>query len=177
MLFTGGFCPTMKKQPTILSLAVAALCLVPASIRALDAVPPNPPGGTTAPPVAGDKPGSKPEGKGERRPGGGEGRMDPAERLKMMTEKLGLSKDQQDKIKVIMEKNAPQFKELMGKGRENLTDADKEKFKELIKSQMEEIGAILTPEQKEKMKELRPGGAGGDRKPGERKPGKPGDAK
>ena len=161
----------MKKQLTILSLAVATLCYAPATIRALDAVPPTPPGGTTAPPPKGDKPGRKPEGGGER------GRMDPAERLKMMTEKLGLTSEQQEKVKAIMEKNGPQFKELMAKGRENLTDADKEKFKELMKSQMEEIGAILTPEQKEKMKEMRPGGPGGDRKPGDRKPGKPGEAK
>jgi Spy/CpxP family protein refolding chaperone len=166
----------MKKQLTILSLAVATLCYAPATIRALDAVPPKPPGGDTAPPAAGDKPGNKPEGKGERRPGGGEGRMDPAERLKMMTEKLGLTPDQQEKIKAIQEKNAPKFKEFMAKGRENLTEEDKTKFRELMKSQMEEIGAILTPEQKEKMKELRPGGPGGDRKPGERR-GKPGDAK
>ena len=103
--------------------------------------------------------------------------MDPAERLKMMTEKLGLTQDQQDKIKAIQEKNAPQFKELMAKGRENLSDADKTKFRELVKNQMEEIGAILTPEQKEKMKELRASGpGGGDRKPGERR-GKPGEAK
>ncbi len=104
--------------------------------------------------------------------------MDPAARLKMMTEKLNLTQDQQDKIKAIYEKNAPQFKELMGKGRENLTEADRTKMRELGKSQMEEIAAILTPEQKEKMKDLRP--AGGDRKPGEGRPGgdrKPGDAK
>jgi len=91
--------------------------------------------------------------------------MDPAERLKIMTEKLGLSQDQQDKVKAIQEKHAPEFKELMAKGRENATDADKAKLRELVKTQMEEIGAVLTPEQKEKMKELRPGGPEGRRKP------------
>jgi Spy/CpxP family protein refolding chaperone len=134
----------MKKQLTLLSLAVAGLCLVPSSMRALDAVPPTPPGGTTAPPAPGDKPGAERRGPG--------GRMDPGERLKKMTEELGLTQEQQDKIKAIFEKDAPQFKELMSKGRENLTDADKEKFKDLVKTQMEEIAAVLTPEQKEKFK-------------------------
>ena len=103
--------------------------------------------------------------------------MNPEERLKMMTEKLGLTQDQQDKIKAIQEKNGPQLKEFMAKGRENLSEADKEKAREIMKGQFEEIGAVLTPEQKEKMKELRgPGGPGGERKPGERR-GKPGEAK
>ncbi len=166
----------MKKQ--LLSLAVAGLCAVPLTLRSADPVPPKPPGGDTAPPPAAEKPAAKPDG--ERRapggPGAQGGRMNPEERLKMMTEKLGLTQEQQDKIKAIMEKNAPQFRELMAKGRENLTDADKEKMKELMKSQMEEIAAVLTPEQREKMKELRPGGPGGDRKPGEGRP-KRGDAK
>jgi Spy/CpxP family protein refolding chaperone len=94
----------------------------------------------------------------------------------MLTEKLNLTQEQQDKVKAIQEKNAPEFKELMAKGRENLSEADKTKFRELAKSQMEEIAAILTPEQKEKMKELRGAGPGGDRKPGERR-AKPGEAK
>jgi Spy/CpxP family protein refolding chaperone len=162
------------KKLTLLSLTVAGLCAVPLSLLSADPVPPKPPGGTTAPPAA-EKPAPKPDG--ERRGPGGGGRMNPEERLKMMTEKLGLTQDQQDKIKAIQEKNAPQFKELMAKGRENLTDADKEKARELMKSQMEEIGAVLTPEQREKMKEMRPpGGPGGDRKPGEGRP-KAGDAK
>ncbi len=158
------------KKLTILSLALAAACALPTLTIAEDAVPPKPPGGTDAPKPAGDAAAAKPE----RKRGGpdGPGRGDPAERLKMMTEKLGLTQDQQDKVKAIMEKNGPQFKELMAKGRDNLSEADKTKFRELMKSQMEEIGAILTPEQKEKMKEQR-GAAGGDRKPGEgrRKPG------
>jgi len=168
------------KKLTILSLAVAGLCALPSLVVAEDAVPPKPPGGTEAPKPAGDKPaGDKPE----RRPGGpgapGGGRMDPAARLKFMTEKLSLTQEQQDKIKAIQEKNGPEIKELMAKGRDNLSDADKTKFRELIKTQTEEIGAVLTPEQREKMKELRPEGRGGDRKPGDRKPGerKPGEAK
>ena len=78
--------------------------------------------------------------------------MDPAERLKKMTEELGLTQEQQDKIKAIYEKNAPQFKDLMAKGRENLSEDDKTKMRELFKTQTEEIAAVLTPEQKEKYK-------------------------
>lgn len=161
-----------------LSLALAGLCALPTLVVAEDAVPPKPPGGTEAPKPPGDKPaGDKPERKPGGPGGGGAGRMDPEARLKMMTEKLGLTQDQQDKIKAIQEKNAPQFKDLMAKGRDNLSEDDKNKFRELMKTQMEEIAAILTPEQKEKFKEMRPGGPGGDRKPGDRKPGaKPGDA-
>ena len=116
----------------------------------------------------------KPEGK---RPGGPGGRPSPEERLKKMTETLGLSQEQQDKIKAIQEKNAPAMKELMAKGRENLTEEDKTKMKELFKTQMEATAEVLTPEQKEKWKaemEKR-GGPGGKR--GERKPGEGGEKK
>lgn len=139
----------MKKHFAILSLIMAGLCTAPHIVRAEDAP-------------------AKPAGDKEGRPGG---HMNPEERLKMMTEKLSLTQDQHDKIKAIQEKNAPEFKDLMAKGRENLTEADKTKMRELMKAQMEEIGAVLTPEQREKMKEMRAAGRGGDRK------GKPGDAK
>jgi Spy/CpxP family protein refolding chaperone len=137
----------IKKLPLLLTLSMAVA--LPAVVRAEEPKPGGP--------------------GGEKRGPGGRG--NPEERLKMMTEKLGLSKDQQDKIKAIQEKNAPKMKELMAKGRENLTEEDKQVFK----AQMEEIGAVLTPEQKEKMKEMRgPGGPGGERrgKPGEGKPEK-----
>jgi Spy/CpxP family protein refolding chaperone len=167
----------MKKHLAILSL-VAGLCAAPFQLRAEDPVPPKPPGGDKAPPPSGEKSGPKPEGE-RRRPEGQGGRMDPAERMKMMKEKLSLTSEQEQKMKAIFEKNAPEFKELMSKGRENLTDADRQKMGELRKKQQEEIDGILTPEQKEKMKEMRAGGPGGDRKPGDRKPGdrKPGDRK
>jgi Spy/CpxP family protein refolding chaperone len=136
----------MKKHLAVLSLAVASLCAVPSLLRADDAaVPPKPPGGDKAPADSSKAPAA---GKG------GGARMTPEERLKRMTEELGLSQEQQDKIKAIYEKDAPQMKELMAKGRENLTDDDKNKFRELIKNQMEEIVAVLTPDQKAKFQEL-----------------------
>ena len=78
----------------------------------------------------------------------------PGERLKTLTEKLGLTEEQQGKIKAIFEKNAPKAKEL----REDaaLSKEDKRaKLAELRKGEAEEIRAVLTPEQQEKMKALR----------------------
>jgi len=92
--------------------------------------------------------------------------MGPEARLKFLTEKLGLTEDQQTQIKAIFEKNGPKIKEIMSKGWKNLTDADKASLKELMKTQAGEINAVLTPEQQAKMKELRenrphrPGGRG-----------------
>ena len=83
----------------------------------------------------------------------------PGERLKTLTEKLGLSEEQQGKIKAIFEKNAPKAKEL----REDaaLSQEDKRaKLMELRKGEAEEIRAVLTPEQQEKMKALRKEGKG-----------------
>ncbi len=95
--------------------------------------------------------------------------MSPEARLKLLTEKLGLDADQQAQIKAIYERNAPMLKELMAKGWENLTAADFKAMQELFMSQMEEVNALLRPEQLEKIKELgqrrRAGAPHGDHKP------------
>ena len=78
----------------------------------------------------------------------------PGERLKTLTDKLGLSEEQQGKIKEIFAKNMPKAKAL----REDtaLSQEDKRaKMQELRKGEAEEIRAVLTPEQQEKMKALR----------------------
>jgi len=137
----------MKQFALSLSLAVAALFAIPSPTFAQDK-------------PAGDHP-QRPEGPRH---------MDPQARLKFLTEKLGLDADQQSKIKAIFEKNAPKFKELMSKGRENLTDAEKTALRDLMKSQAEEVNAVLTPAQQEKMKEFRHGGHGGH---GDAKPAAP----
>ena len=134
----------MKRILFILPIATAALLVTSTGVFAED---------------------EKPKGEG-RGPGG----HNPAERLKMMTEKLGLSEDQTAKIKAIFEKNFPKMKEL--REDTSLSQEDKRaKFMELRKAEMEEIRAVLTPEQQEKLKELRPGGPGrkGGGKPGEPK--------
>jgi len=131
----------MKSFTLTLSIAAAAIIAIPATT------------------VAEDTAATPPPHTGAARPGG-DHRMDPEARLKFMTEKLGLDADQQAKIKAIYDKNAPKFKELMAKGRENLTDADKTAMRDLFKAQMEEVGAVLTPAQKEKLQELHPRGRG-----------------
>lgn len=132
----------MKRHSLTLSLAVAALFAVPSTT------------------FAGDQPvGNRPHrAEGAERAGH---RMEPLARLKIMTEKLGLDADQQAEIKAIFEKNRPQFKELMSKGRENLTDADKVTLRELMKTQAEEMKAVLTPAQQEKLMQLRSHHRGG----------------
>ena len=93
-----------------------------------------------------------------------------------MTETLGLTQEQQEKIKAIFAKGSEQMKALREKGRDNLTEEDKTKMKEFFAKQQEEVGSVLTPEQKEKWKaemEKRRGEGGprrGGDKPGEKKP-------
>jgi Spy/CpxP family protein refolding chaperone len=137
----------MKKHFAVLSITIATLLGAPA-LFAEDVVPPKPPGSDTAPaaPAA-----ATPASPSTQNPGS-RSRMSPEERLKKMTEVLGLTQDQQDKIKGIFEKYTPQMKELFSKGFANLTDEDKTKARELLKTQSEEIAAVLTPEQKEKYK-------------------------
>ena len=142
--------PCMKHIALTLSIAATALLTLPTLSLAADE--------------------KKPERK--RPEGAGGGRFSPEERLKHMTETLGLTQEQQDKVKAIQEKNAPAMKELFAKGRENLTEEDKTKMKEMMKTQMEEISTILTPEQKEKQKaEMEKRGSPGGRRPGGDKPG------
>jgi len=170
----------MKKL--ILTLSLAAIAVAPLALRAEDPKPEPP----------------KREGGGPGRPGGpggpgGGGRMNPEERLKRMTETLGLSQEQQDKVKAVMEENRGKFEEI----RALPEDQRRDKMRELFAAQQEKINAILTPEQQEKYKaemEKRrqqgggpggPGGPGGRRgeggpkADGEKKPegGKPDDKK
>jgi Spy/CpxP family protein refolding chaperone len=117
---------------------------------------------------------NRPEGR-EGRGGPGGPRFSPEERLKMMTEKLGLNQEQQDKIKAIMEESRGKFE-----GMKDLTpDERREKMREVMKADREKIGEVLTPEQKEKwkaaMEERRK--EGGPRHGKDGNPGKPGEAK
>ncbi len=145
----------MKHFTLTLSIAATALLTLPTLSTAADEKPP----------------GRRPGG-----PGGPGGRFSPEDRLKRMTETLGLTQEQQDKIKAIMAKGAEETKALREKGRDNLTEEDRTKMREFFTKQMEEISAVLTPEQKEKqkaeMEKRRAEGGprrGGD-KPGEKKP-------
>ena len=114
----------MKRIPFTLTIAATALLAASTCVFAED---------------------EKPKAPGGRAPG---------ERLKTLTEKLGLTEEQQAKIKDIFAKTAPKAKAL----REDtaLSQEDKRaKMMELRKAEAEEIRAVLTPEQQEKMKEMR----------------------
>jgi Spy/CpxP family protein refolding chaperone len=99
-----------------------------------------------------DKPaGEKPAREGAARGQRGGDRWSPEARLKQMTEQLNLTQEQQDKIKALYEKNASALNEIRSKGWGNLSDEDKTKLRELMQSQREQIEAVLTDEQKQKV--------------------------
>jgi len=82
------------------------------------------------------------------------GRMTPESRLKMLTEKLDLTDDQQAKLKPILEDESTQMKTLHEDT--SLTPEDKKaKMKELHESSTEKINAVLTPDQQSKWKQMK----------------------
>jgi len=82
------------------------------------------------------------------------GPMTPEARLKMLTEKLNLSEDQQAKLKPILEDQSKQMKAVHDNA--SLAPADKQaKMKELHDSSVEKINAVLTPDQQAKWKQMR----------------------
>jgi Spy/CpxP family protein refolding chaperone len=162
----GVVCMVAMKR-TILTIAAAALLVIPTF------------GADEKP--AGDKPaGDKPAGERPNRgpggPGGGRFGGTPEERVKRMTEQLGLTPEQAEKIKAIYEKSAAANKDIIAKGRD-MTEEDRTKLRDSMKAVQDEVGAILTPEQKKKQEEARAqrGGPGGGRR-GPGAPGAPGGA-
>jgi periplasmic protein CpxP/Spy len=80
--------------------------------------------------------------------------MTPEGRLKMLTEKLNLTEDQQAKLKPILEDQSKQMKALHGDA--SLAPAEKQaKMKELHEASTEKINAVLTPDQQAKWKQMR----------------------
>jgi Spy/CpxP family protein refolding chaperone len=82
------------------------------------------------------------------------GPMTPENRLKMLTEKLNLTEDQQAKLKPILEDQSKQMKAVHDDA--SLTPADKQaKMKEIHQSSIEKFNTILTPDQQTKWKQTR----------------------
>ena len=128
----------MKTKSTLLSLATASLLAATATLRAADPVPPTPP--VNPPPAT-------PEAaKPERGPGGPRG-----DRLEMMKEQLGLTPEQVEKIKPILEKDREKIQALRA---DTTTSREQkgEKMRAIITASMDQIKPILTPEQLEKFK-------------------------
>ena len=82
------------------------------------------------------------------------GGMTPESRLKMLTEKLDLTDDQQAKLKPILEDESTQMKTLH-EDTSLAPDDKKAKMKELHESSTEKINAVLTPDQQSKWKQMK----------------------
>ena len=132
----------MKTKLTLLALASASLLTATASLRAADPVPPTPP--VNPPPAAPEA--AKPE-RGHGGPGGRPG----GDRLAMMKEQLGLTPEQVEKIKPILEKDREKIQALRA-DTTSTREQKGEKMREIITASMEEIKPILTAEQLEKFK-------------------------
>ena len=110
-----------------------------------------------------------PPAKGERGPGGPGGgpRMSPEERLKALSEALGLTEEQKPKVAELMKAQAKEVRDL----RQNDDLSREEKFakmKEIRESYKPKYRAILTPEQITKLEKWEAehpafGGPKGDR--------------
>ena len=82
------------------------------------------------------------------------GPMTPEARLKMLTEKLNLTEDQQAKLKPILEDEGKQMKALHDDT--SLAAADKRsKMMEVHDSSTEKINAVLTADQQTKWKQMK----------------------
>jgi Spy/CpxP family protein refolding chaperone len=82
------------------------------------------------------------------------GAMNPETRLKMLTEKLNLSDDQQAKLKPILEDESKQMKALHEDS--SLAPMDKRaKMMDTHQAFTEKINAVLTPDQQAKWKQMK----------------------
>ena len=126
----------MKSMFRLPLVAVAFAMAIPFTQAQDSGTPPPPP-----PPPAGEHGGQHKGGKG----------MDP---LKMLTEKLDLTPDQQAKIKPILEEQKKEMDAIRGDSSLE-KDAKWAKGAEVMKTYQPKIRALLTPEQQKKYDELK----------------------
>jgi protein CpxP len=87
--------------------------------------------------------------KGHGGHGGREGRMDPSQRVKMLSEKLNLTNDQQSKVKDIFTSQQKQMQSLMQD--QSMSREDKRsKFEQMRSDTDSQIRAVLTGDQQQK---------------------------
>ena len=91
---------------------------------------------------------------GEHRMGGpgGRGMMNPQARLDRLSKELNLTKDQQDKIKPILEDEQKQMEELRSNSGGERPDMSK--MRDIRKSHDDQIRAVLTSDQQTKYDEM-----------------------
>jgi len=114
-------------------------------------------GDQDAPPPQGDQNNAPPmqggnEEGGQMRHGGHggrEGRMDPSQRVKMLSEKLNLTKDQQSKVKDIFASQQKQMQSLMQDQSMSREDR-RSKFEQMRSDTDSQIRAVLTGDQQQK---------------------------
>ncbi len=95
----------------------------------------------------------------EGRRGRGRAPMSVDERLQRMSERLNLTDEQKEKIRPILQDQANQLKAL--REDTSLSPAQRrEKRRKIGQATRKQIAQILTPEQKEKWREMGPGGRG-----------------
>lgn len=127
----------MKNQLTLLALATAGLLAATTSLRAEDPAPPTPPA---------NPPAGQPDAGARRERGGPRG-----DRLAMMKEQLSLTPEQVEKLKPIFARDADKLKAI----REDAAltaEQKREQARAIYEASVEEVKAILTPDQAEKWK-------------------------
>jgi periplasmic protein CpxP/Spy len=113
--------------------------------------------------AADEAPKSDQPAKGPR-PERGEMRGNAQNRVKEISEQLGLTEDQKTKVADILKASAGDFKAARG---------DREKMVELMKAQREQIRAVLTPEQQTKFDSMKQEGRRAGGKPNGKRGDKP----
>jgi len=84
----------------------------------------------------------------------GKGAMTPENRLKMLTEKLNLTDDQQAKIKPLLEDETSEMQSIHNDS--SLAPADRQaKMKQVHQSFTDKVNAVLTPDQQTKWKQMK----------------------
>jgi Spy/CpxP family protein refolding chaperone len=136
-----------SSMKSILKLSLAAMLLglsVTGLLRADDQPAPTQPGPSIQP----DQPPPPDSGGKPKR------MMNPQRTLQRLSEQLNLTDDQKTKILPLLQAQADQLTALHNDT--SLSDDDKhEKARAIMQSTREQIGALLTPEQKEKFKSMR----------------------
>ena len=143
----------MKKRIPILMLAsLLALATGAFAQQGGDQDVPPPPGDQNgAPPMQGGNEQGGHMGHGGH--GGREGRMDPNQRVKMLSEKLNLTKDQQSKVKDIFTSQQKQMQSLMQD--QSMSREDKRsKFEQMRGDTDSQVRAVLTGDQQQKFDAL-----------------------
>jgi periplasmic protein CpxP/Spy len=97
--------------------------------------------------------GDQQQKQGQMHHGKGQHKMDPQAQLDHMTKTLNLTSDQQAKIKPILDNANQQMQSLKSDTSVQKQDR-RSKAMEIHKSTMEQVRAVLTPEQQQKMDQM-----------------------